>query len=297
MASTTKYIDYPTPPPSSSPQCKDNSYKTQPAQETYFQQPAIASYSQPASPNHRDTQPANPITQIVVPQQQSQYEYVPPQHSDFPGQSHVQQGPQAHEDVAHHGSNNDYYTLPASPLAQKPGPQTNTYTPPRRRSFSPPKGRHSPRPIYYSPTNPIPSPYNVSRPTPRPGFVQRMLARIEGWIRASMRWCNRHPIAAGFLTFIPVLAGAGIVRAAKGLKIREMLKRMGAGQTKKGEAEKDWAWGMDQFVGFGGSKGGPLEGILKILQMGINHYCRLTASSVPRLASIILELYFLEIKK
>ncbi|KAG4426123.1 hypothetical protein IFR04_000830 [Cadophora malorum] len=297
MASANKYNDYPTPPPSSSPQYKDNSYKTRPAQETYFQQPTIASYSRPASPNHWDFQAANPNTQIVTTQPQSQYEYLPPERADSPRQSQVQQRPQTHQNSAYHGSNNDYYIRPASPLPQKTRPQTQAYTPPRRRSYSPPKGRRSPRPIYYSPTNPVPSPYNASRPTPRPGFVQRMLARIETWIRASMRWCKRNPMTAGLLTFIPVLAGAGMVRAVKSLGIGDMLKKMGAGQTKKGEAEREWGWGMDQFVGFGGSKGGPLEGMLKILQMGINHWCRLTASSVPRVASIILELYFLEIKK
>ena len=84
-----------------------------------------------------------------------------------------------------------------------------------------------------------------------------------------MRWCKRNPMTAGLLTFIPVLAGAGMVRAVRSLGIGAMLKKMGAGQTKKGEAEREWGWGMDQFVGFGGSKGGPLEGMLKILQMGM----------------------------
>jgi len=37
-----------------------------------------------------------------------------------------------------------------------------------------------------------------------------------------------------------------------------------------GEGEKgilDAGWGFEQFKGFGGSKGGPLEGVLKMLQM------------------------------
>lgn len=75
------------------------------------------------------------------------------------------------------------------------------------------------------------------------------------------------------LSFIPVLAGAGLVRTANNLGIgegiRKMFKSIGAGQTKKGQAAGEWDWGMDQFAGFGGSKGGPLEGILKILQMGV----------------------------
>ncbi|KAL2062577.1 hypothetical protein VTL71DRAFT_5649 [Oculimacula yallundae] len=295
MAAAVKYNDYPTPPPSSSPQYKDNSHQGRPAQETYFQQPTTTTYSRPASPNRWDTQLANRYanTQVVL-TQQPEHDYLPAQEPD-PRLPKVQQYPQAHQVQ---GSNSDYYTRPASPLPQKARPQAQLYTPPRRRSFSPPKGnRHSPRPIYFSPTNQPPSPYNASRPSPRPGFVQRMLARIERWIRSCMRWCKRNPITAGLLTFIPVLAGAGVVRVVKSLGIGNMFKKMGAGQTKKGEAKKEWGWGMDQFASFGGSKGGPLEGILKILQMGINHYCRLTPSSVPRLASIILELYFLEVKK
>ncbi|KAH7324106.1 hypothetical protein BKA65DRAFT_80403 [Rhexocercosporidium sp. MPI-PUGE-AT-0058] len=299
MASAAKYNnDYPTPPPSSS-QYKDDSYASRPAQETYFQQPTT-SHSRPASPSHWDAQPSSnrySTTQITV-TQQPQYEHQPPQRTDSPRQSQAQYRPQAQQNPAYHGNNSDYYNRPASPLPQKTRPQAQTYTPPRRRSFSPPKSsRHSPRPIYYSPTNPVPSPYNASRPTPRPGFVKRMLAKIESWIRSWMRWCKRNPITAGLLTFIPVLAGAGMVRVVKGLGIGDMFKKMGAGQMKKGEAKEEWDWGMDQFAGFGGSKGGPLEGILKILQMGVNHYCRLTSSAVPRLASIILELYFLEIKK
>lgn len=84
-----------------------------------------------------------------------------------------------------------------------------------------------------------------------------------------MKWCKRNPITAGLLTFIPVLAGAGVVRAVKSLGVGYMFKKMGGGQTKKGDAKKEWGWGMDEFAGFGCSKGGPLEGILKILQMGM----------------------------
>lgn len=42
-------------------------------------------------------------------------------------------------------------------------------------------------------------------------------------------------------------------------------------KTGGGEGEKkgilDAGWGFEQFKAFGGSKGGPLEGMLKVLQM------------------------------
>ncbi|CZT08597.1 uncharacterized protein RAG0_13602 [Rhynchosporium agropyri] len=268
MAPPFKYSQYPTPPPTSSPKYKDkdDSYNSRPAQETYFEQPTTTtSYSRPASANHWDTQLSNQYTTTPVVLYQQPQNYLPAFHR----QPQVQKSLQAQQNSMIQVSNSDYYTRPASPLPQKVRPQAQTYNPPRRRSFSPPKNnRHSPRPLYYSPANPIPSPYNASRPKPRPGFVQRMLAKIERWIRSCMRWCKRNPITAGLLTFIPVVAGAGLVRAVKSLKIGDMSKKMGAGQTKKTATQKQWDWGLDQFAGFGGSKGGPLEGMIKILQMG-----------------------------
>lgn len=61
-----------------------------------------------------------------------------------------------------------------------------------------------------------------------------------------------------------------------------------------GEEAEEWGYGMDHFKGFAGSKGSPIEGFLKVMQMAVNHYCKLTPSAVPRAASILLELYFLE---
>lgn len=80
------------------------------------------------------------------------------------------------------------------------------------------------------------------------------------------------------LTFIPVVAGAGLVKMAKGLGVGKKMGKMirslggnGMGSKRKGGegVAKEWGWGMDEFVGFGGTKGGPLEGILKMMQMGV----------------------------
>jgi len=122
-----------------------------------------------------------------------------------------------------------------------------------------------------------------------------------------MRWSSKNPIKAGLLTFIPVLATAGIMRAMHGVgKLfggqKGALGGLGKAARVKGlekEAKKEWGYGLDHFVGFAGAKGadGPLAGVLKTLHMFVNHYCKLTPSSVPRLASILLELYFLEAGK
>lgn len=52
------------------------------------------------------------------------------------------------------------------------------------------------------------------------------------------------------------------------------MEGMGGGKAKgaakgvgKG-AKKEYSWGFDKFVGFGGTKSGPIDGIMKILQMG-----------------------------
>jgi len=110
----------------------------------------------------------------------------------------------------------------------------------------------------------------------------------------------------GLMTFIPVLLGAGLVKTVKGVK--HLLTGKGAGgkegklgKDMRGEAkkmEKKWHEEIFQdFKGFGGSKAGPLDGLLKIVHMLVNHWCKLSPSAGPRAASILLELYFLDIKK
>jgi len=72
---------------------------------------------------------------------------------------------------------------------------------------------------------------------------------------------------------------------------------VGEKMRKKFGGKGEWGYGLDDFKGFAGSKGGPLDGILKIIHMLVNHWCKLTPSAVPRVASIIMELYFLDGKK
>lgn len=93
-----------------------------------------------------------------------------------------------------------------------------------------------------------------------------------------MRWTKRNPISAGLVTFIPVLATAGVMKIArgvgKGLGIVNkgygkdgLLKGTGKAEDGKEEA-KSFGHGLDESIGFGGAKkdAGPLEGILKTVQ-------------------------------
>ncbi|KUJ17291.1 uncharacterized protein LY89DRAFT_684374 [Mollisia scopiformis] len=307
---------YPTPPPTSSPKHNTSTYHPfspkLPAQETYYQEtqpgpklPAQEtyykqSYSTPASPTHWDPS-SHPPADHPVATTTTNYDYLPPRRKSSPIQPTTKPT-----------NTNPYYnpsfpskTSPLiSPTGHRPSSRTKVRTPP-------------PRPIYFSPTNPIPTPYNASRPSPRPGF----LSRISAFLRRIVKWAQKNPIKAGLASFLPVLAGAGLIRAGKALGLGPafagvakllsgLMEGMGggkapgsgdeSGRVAKGvekEVKKEWGWGMDHFVGFGGTKKGPLDGIMKVALMGVNHYCKLTPSAVPRAASILLELYFLEAKK
>ena len=83
---------------------------------------------------------------------------------------------------------------------------------------------------------------------------------------------------AGIAAFVPLLAVAGFAKAVHGIVAlgSELLSggldehESGKGEEEEEEGKKEkkiYGWGMDHFVGFGGSKGGPVEGMLKILQM------------------------------
>jgi len=107
-----------------------------------------------------------------------------------------------------------------------------------------------------------------------------MLDRVSAWVRKMFEWAQENPIKAGLLTFAPVLAFAGMTKFWIGLG-----KILGKGKTSADEfvkksrksveqsskarksGKKHWGYGLDSFVGFNGSKGGPLDGILKLLQM------------------------------
>jgi hypothetical protein len=100
-----------------------------------------------------------------------------------------------------------------------------------------------------------------------------------------VQWAKKNPIKAGIATFLPVMLGAGLVRGAKALGLHfnfgplgkvagKLEKGMGGGPgaaaakaAEKKAEKKAWGYGLDHFVGFGGTKGGPLDGAMKVLQM------------------------------
>jgi hypothetical protein len=84
-----------------------------------------------------------------------------------------------------------------------------------------------------------------------------------------MQWSKKNTIGAGLITFVPVLGAASWVKMSKGPG-----KFIGGENTgtyrfigKSSGGERIWGWGLDEFVGFNGSRGGPLDGMLKVFQM------------------------------
>jgi hypothetical protein len=239
----TTYEQYPTPPPTSSPKSYTN-YRSEPRpQPQQHSQPWDYAYPEPS-----------PFTQPAP---------LPDSHTAAPKVS-------AQESYFHS------YSTPSSPAIpySSSQPQYKPSKPPRRRSspllsgpggyqYAQPSPRLSPRPLYYSPSNPIPSPYSAGRPKPRPGFLRRIAMKVEAWIKRFMRWSREHPLLAGVLTFIPVMTIAGFVKIA-----RVLGNGLGYGRKGKGKGFKGLeGMGFENFRGFNGTKYGPLEGILKMLQM------------------------------
>ena len=245
-----------------------------PAQETYYNQ----SYSSPASPTHWGPSSKPVPTNNINAASTVHFETLPPRRKSSPIQySGPQQKP--------YGYPNEPFPRPSSTgVSPNTNPLTYPFPPPRK---SP---RTSPRPLYSSPLNPIPSPYNASRPQPRPGLLRRIAVKIEQWIRSFMKWSSKNPIKAGLLTFIPVLATAGIMRTAKGIgklfggEAAGVGKAAGLKAAEK-QAKKEWGYGLGEFVGFAGAKGGhPVSGVLKILQMLVYVISSFFPSRAPRMS-------------
>ena len=73
------------------------------------------------------------------------------------------------------------------------------------------------------------------------------------------------------MTFFPVMTVAGVVKIGRmvGKGMGFVQKQALVNERKKGIGgnTRGYGYGLDNFVDFNGSKGGPLDGMLKMLQM------------------------------
>jgi len=247
--------NYPTPPPTNSPKRHTSSFH----QESYdpYNPTNISSQATYQSYEPPTQMQSYPSEQSKLPAQDSYFntEHSPliPRDPAFPPQNQSRPQPERRR---------------SSP---GPSPYTHPFSPRLRATAtaSPPPRRRSPgNPNYYT-TSPLPAitPYNGNRPKPRPGFLARIKAKIVSLIRAFMRWSKRNPITAGILTFVPFLTIAGIAKVTRVVgKGFGFIESGGFKKSPKKAVDGDKGI-LDDFSNFGGSKGGPLDGMLKVLQM------------------------------
>lgn len=132
------------------------------------------------------------------------------------------------------------------------------------------------------------SPYNTSRARPRPGLLKRISTRCKTLLRWVITLAKRHPILFGLATFLPVMAIAVGVKVARNIgRLFGGSKKFGAGLV--GEHFKD-------FKGLAGAKS-ELHGVLKVVHMYANHWCKVSPSPWPRTLSMLLDIFFMEHKK
>lgn len=81
-----------------------------------------------------------------------------------------------------------------------------------------------------------------------------------------MKWAQKNPIKAGLASFLPVLAGAGLVRAAKALGLGKLLGEIGwvkglgaAMATVGGGMMEGMGGGKERFEKAMGKEAGKLE--------------------------------------
>ncbi|ESZ92000.1 hypothetical protein SBOR_7615 [Sclerotinia borealis F-4128] len=251
-----------------------------PAQETYWQ-----TTSDPVSPstqnqNQPQNQPQHPYTEQFNPAYPS-HPGPPPRRSSSPI-------PYMHPSTSDTNPNpnfnpNPYYNPPHQTSQPYPNPQPQLYPNPQSQSQPPsyptrrrssPISTHIPNRLN-SPTKP----YSPSRPKPRPGLLKRLTQRLKSLLRSLLTWIRHNPIKTSLLTFIPLLLGAGVVKTVRGVKRflgtrasknkeRKRKHKLGGLRNDAKKMEKKWHEEVfGDFKGFAGSKGGPLDGFLKIMHM------------------------------
>ncbi|TID26469.1 hypothetical protein E2P81_ATG00941 [Venturia nashicola] len=133
------------------------------------------------------------------------------------------------------------------------------------------------------------SPYNTSRARPRPGFLKRISTRCKTLVKWIVSLGKRHPILFGLATFLPVMA------IAVGVKVARNIGRLFGG-IRKFSAGGTFIEPFADFKGLAGAKS-ELHGVLKVVHMYANHWCKVSPSPWPRTLSMLLEIFFMEHKK
>lgn len=282
---------YPTPPPSNP--AADMAYAAPKlsAQQSYYHD---AGPPTPADAPHNSTYAANPPG--AFPQDNS---YGPQNSTHAARPSGGRVSPSYPQGNSYGPQNAPYATKPSGGRASPTYAQIHPYEPHRpsshpssgsRASSSSPNAfvrpispyRRKPTPPFMYAPGRTPSPYAVGgRPQPRPGFIARVEAKLTKWIQGFMRWARKNPIKAGLLTFLPFAAAAvvsrlaGVIGKASAPLVGAMMQGLGGKKRGKGgekglkEGENaKWGYGMDHFDGFEGSKGGPINGLLKMVHLG-----------------------------
>lgn len=161
------------------------------------------------------------------------------------------------------------------------------------------------------------TPYSASKARPRKGLLRKALRTIKALLHKIKSLIHSHPIAVGLLSLLPLLLSTSLYKAITlSTSLYTLYEERRRGRVDEDSTDPDapktsaiWAlgsfllgasefrsWWFDEFQGFGGTRGGAVQGGLRILQMLCNHWCRLSASGVPRTMAILLDVYFLEEK-
>lgn len=92
--------------------------------------------------------------------------------------------------------------------------------------------------------------------------MKRIRNRIRNFLRILLSEAQKHPLRTGILTILPIATATSIYRAGKAV-----FNGVNSWLDAQAGAKGDYGGILDEFVGFGGSRVGPLDGVLKVGQM------------------------------
>ena len=113
------------------------------------------------------------------------------------------------------------------------------------------------------------SSYSYTRARPRGGFFQRIIRKIQRFLREIFRYMKRHPIKV-MIPLLTLLASGGVVQQLArrmGVPIpRAVMSMVGAGQSAKGGYDA-WYGSQEEYGRRPAGEGGWLKGVLKTASM------------------------------